>query len=84
MQRVLRARLGARRDIVSVCSSAIASSKVAGWPQLRRPPPCSCGHLFCWPCLYRWLNSGHDQCPVCKSTVTDETIIPLYGRDAAR
>lgn len=39
-----------------------------------------CGHLYCWPCLYRWLSSGHDQCPVCKAGVTRETIVPLYGR----
>mmetsp|Transcript_31688 Transcript_31688/g.40640 ORF Transcript_31688/g.40640 Transcript_31688/m.40640 type:complete len:241 (-) Transcript_31688:325-1047(-) len=39
-----------------------------------------CGHLFCWPCLYRWLNSNHSDCPVCKAGVTIENIIPLYGR----
>ncbi|KAJ8774917.1 hypothetical protein K2173_019921 [Erythroxylum novogranatense] len=27
-----------------------------------------CGHLYCWPCLYRWLNhhSQSHECPVCK------------------
>lgn len=39
-----------------------------------------CGHLFCWPCLYRWLRSGHSVCPVCKAGVSRETVIPLYGR----
>lgn len=38
-----------------------------------------CGHLYCWPCLYRWLSTNHT-CPVCKAGVTKENVIPLYGR----
>lgn len=41
-----------------------------------------CGHLYCWPCLYRWLR-GHSQsheCPVCKAILEEEKVIPLYGR----
>jgi E3 ubiquitin-protein ligase RNF5 len=41
-----------------------------------------CGHLFCWPCLYRWLqmHSICQECPVCKAIVEEERVIPLYGR----
>ncbi len=41
-----------------------------------------CGHLFCWPCLYRWLqmHSVCQECPVCKASVEEEKVIPLYGR----
>ncbi|OMO59782.1 Zinc finger, RING-type [Corchorus capsularis] len=49
-----------------------------------------CGHLYCWPCIYKWLhfqtisseNQDHkqQQCPVCKAEVSLTTIIPLYGR----
>eukprot|EP01018_Ginkgo_biloba_P034659 Gb_19856 [translate_table: standard] len=41
-----------------------------------------CGHLFCWPCLYRWLqmHSISKECPVCKAGVVEEKVIPLYGR----
>lgn len=49
-----------------------------------------CGHLFCWPCIYRWINFNETSlenpvnpnplCPVCKSEVSDKTVIPLYGR----
>ncbi|XP_074560264.1 uncharacterized protein LOC141816376 isoform X2 [Curcuma longa] len=41
-----------------------------------------CGHLFCRPCLYKWLH-GHAQsseCPVCKTIVEEEKLVPLYGR----
>lgn len=41
-----------------------------------------CGHLFCWPCIYQWLNlhSIASECPVCKGEVTMKNVIPIYGR----
>ncbi|XP_024520187.1 RING finger protein 5-like [Selaginella moellendorffii] len=41
-----------------------------------------CGHLFCWPCLYKWtqLRSICKECPVCKAPVHEDKVIPLYGR----
>ncbi|XP_058080550.1 uncharacterized protein LOC131228718 [Magnolia sinica] len=41
-----------------------------------------CGHLYCWPCLYKWLHiHGHSQeCPVCKAVIQEEKLVPLYGR----
>lgn len=41
-----------------------------------------CGHLFCWPCLYRWLfvHSDSKECPICKGEVTMKTITPIYSR----
>ena len=36
----------------------------------------SCGHIFCWPCLYQWLHlhSDHKECHVCKGNVTEANI----------
>ena len=44
-----------------------------------------CGHLFCWPCLYRWLHihSYHKECPVCKGAIDESTITPIYGRECS-
>ncbi|CAA2955150.1 E3 ubiquitin- ligase RMA1H1-like [Olea europaea subsp. europaea] len=49
-----------------------------------------CGHLYCWPCIYRWISlqsvspenpeHEHPQCPVCKAEISPKTLIPLYGR----
>lgn len=41
-----------------------------------------CGHLYCWPCLYRWLQvqSYCRQCPVCKAGVEVDKVVPIYGR----
>ncbi|XP_023543343.1 E3 ubiquitin-protein ligase RMA3-like [Cucurbita pepo subsp. pepo] len=47
-----------------------------------------CGHLFCWPCIYKWLHvqsaslaiDEHPQCPVCKADISHTTMVPLYGR----
>jgi len=45
-----------------------------------------CGHLYCWPCLHAWLNSNKKTltCPVCKSGIIKEKIIPLYGRGTTK
>ncbi|KAJ4759553.1 RING/U-box superfamily protein [Rhynchospora pubera] len=42
-----------------------------------------CGHLYCWPCIYKWLrhtNVHTGQCPVCKAAVSQDSLVPLYGR----
>ncbi|KAM3724674.1 E3 ubiquitin-protein ligase [Dirofilaria immitis] len=41
-----------------------------------------CGHLFCWPCLHQWLDTRPNKqlCPVCKSAISRDKVIPLYGR----
>ncbi|XP_057432618.1 uncharacterized protein LOC130725396 [Lotus japonicus] len=41
----------------------------------------SCGHLFCWPCIYQWLNvqSNSNKCPVCKGKVNVKNVTPIYG-----
>ncbi|XP_027355848.1 E3 ubiquitin-protein ligase RMA3-like [Abrus precatorius] len=47
-----------------------------------------CGHLYCWPCIYKWLDvqSSSDEsdqnqtCPVCKSEISHASLVPLYGR----
>jgi hypothetical protein len=46
-----------------------------------------CGHLFCWNCLYRWIerNRAAPQCPVCRAAIElpdghpeRARVIPLY------
>ncbi|XP_071714553.1 E3 ubiquitin-protein ligase RMA1H1-like [Rutidosis leptorrhynchoides] len=48
-----------------------------------------CGHLYCWPCIYKWLSfkttstesdNNNPLCPVCKSEISHTSVVPLYGR----
>ena len=47
-----------------------------------------CGHIFCWECFYKWLRSTKavvesntkGTCPVCKSSCSIETLVPIYAR----
>ncbi|XVF70320.1 hypothetical protein PTKIN_Ptkin11bG0152300 [Pterospermum kingtungense] len=48
-----------------------------------------CGHLYCWPCIYKWLNvrtssldadQQQKNCPVCKANISSSSLVPLYGR----
>jgi len=45
----------------------------------REPVVTPCGHLYCWRCVKQWLDGGNNMCPVCKSTVDQDMLIPLYG-----
>uniref|UniRef100_A0A7S3QTB6 RING-type E3 ubiquitin transferase n=1 Tax=Dunaliella tertiolecta TaxID=3047 RepID=A0A7S3QTB6_DUNTE len=48
----------------------------------RDPVVTLCGHLYCWPCLFRWmqLQAVCRQCPVCKAGVDTDKVVPIYGR----
>lgn len=48
-----------------------------------------CGHLYCWPCIYKWLHvqtssldadEQQQNCPVCKANISVASLVPLYGR----
>jgi hypothetical protein len=55
----------------------------------KEPVVTKCGHLFCWPCLYRWAETyagtgahGVVACPVCKGGIDvhrQGDVIPLRG-----
>ena len=51
--------------------------------QAKEPVVTQCGHLYCWPCIYTWMNQPRETvvCPVCKSGVSAETVIPIYTRE---
>lgn len=50
-----------------------------------------CGHLYCWPCIYKWLNVQNSssesdkqpKCPVCKANISNSLLVPLYGRGSS-
>lgn len=48
----------------------------------KEPVVTSCGHLFCWSCLYQWLhrNLENKECPTCKGALLGCNITPIYGR----
>eukprot|EP00301_Raphidiophrys_heterophryoidea_P022858 c6909_g1_i2.p1 GENE.c6909_g1_i2~~c6909_g1_i2.p1 ORF type:complete len:170 (-),score=27.18 c6909_g1_i2:44-553(-) len=48
----------------------------------KNPVVTMCGHLFCWSCIYRWLETPSNECPVCKSGISRDQCIPIYGRGA--
>lgn len=47
---------------------------------VKNPVLTQCGHLYCWSCLYRWLNTQHTTCPVCKAGVSKENVLPIFIR----
>lgn len=51
----------------------------------KNPVTTQCGHLYCWPCIYWWLNTNraHLTCPVCKSGISEDNLIPLFVRGSS-
>lgn len=45
----------------------------------KEPVITACGHLYCWSCLYQWLQRKQE-CPICKGVLREDNVIPLYGR----
>jgi len=47
------------------------------------PVATQCGHIFCWSCVYKWIEikRGSAECPNCKNTITKEKLIPLYPKN---
>jgi E3 ubiquitin-protein ligase RNF5 len=66
------------------------SSSTAAWIcEICLDDPCEpvvtpCGHLYCWKCVYRWLENERDTCPTCKAGITRSKLVPIYSRGRAR
>lgn len=56
------------------------SNTVCGICRLERnypAAPISCGHIFCWSCLYQWVATVQKACPLCRSPCRTQDILPL-------
>ena len=49
----------------------------------KEPVVSKCGHLYCWPCIYTWMNQPRETmvCPVCKSGISADSVIPIYTKE---
>ena len=54
----------------------------------KEPIVTKCGHLYCWPCIYNWIDQNNENqkktcclCPLCKDIITIESLIPIYNKD---
>ena len=49
----------------------------------KEPVVTQCGHLYCWKCIYQWLNQPRETlvCPVCKSGISKDKLIPIFTKE---
>jgi len=43
-----------------------------------------CGHLYCWPCIYEWMDKKGNSCycPVCKNPINSQKDFnPIFTKD---
>lgn len=50
------------------------------------PVVTQCGHLFCWGCIYTWLQStrGCRFCPTCRARMGIDDVIPVLAADSRK
>lgn len=78
------ANANANADSNKICSNDFECNICL--EHVKDPVVTLCGHLYCWPCIYKWINSTsweHNEkpeCPICKSEISESTLVPLYGR----
>ena len=49
----------------------------------KEPVVTPCGHLYCWKCIYEWIQQPRDTmvCPVCKSGISQDMLTPIFTKD---
>ena len=62
--------------------SALSHKQLCGicrMPRSHSAAPSSCGHVFCWRCLYQWVSTVRPECPLCRSACRPQDIIALHN-----
>jgi Ring finger domain len=47
-------------------------------PRVSSAASSTCGHVFCWKCLYQW-TARQQECPLCRTACRPQDIIALYN-----
>ena len=52
----------------------------------KEPVVTKCGHLYCWPCIYDWMEekNHNTECPICKNPISKENLIPIYTKSESK
>lgn len=43
-----------------------------------------CGHVFCWNCLYQWISTVKEACPLCRRPCRTHDIVFLHNYEQPR
>jgi hypothetical protein len=71
------ADLTANNDTVS--SSLQQHCAICRMPRTHSAAPSSCGHVFCWKCLYQWVSTVRPKCPLCRASCRPQDVVALYN-----
>jgi len=60
---------GAQAAAAAASTAGEGGQRAEGETNARMPLALPCGHLFCEPCLSRWLEQRKTSCPICRADV---------------
>lgn len=64
---------------VTVTDSSVHPCGICRMPRLHSAAPKSCGHVFCWKCLYQWVSTVRPSCPLCRTACRPQDILALHN-----
>lgn len=62
-----------------VSSSLQQHCAICRMPRTHSAAPSSCGHVFCWKCLYQWVSTVRPECPLCRAACRPQDVVALYN-----
>lgn len=63
----------------TVTDSSMHHCGICRIPRLHSAAPKSCGHVFCWKCLYQWVSTVRPSCPLCRVPCRPQDILALHN-----
>ena len=66
---------------VACATTTRTTCTICGLPRTEPAAPISCGHVFCWKCLYQWTKTTRPECPLCRSPCQPQDILALHHYD---
>lgn len=65
-----------RRDNKTYCNSTCGICRLE---RKHAAASIHCGHVFCWNCLYQWISTVQEACPLCRRPCRSHDIIFLHN-----
>lgn len=65
--------------VTTPSSPTVPLCGICRMPRVESAASSTCGHVFCWKCLYEWVSTNRPECPLCRSPCRPQDIVAIYN-----